>query len=89
MASFGPVAVDALFNLQQRFSGPIHIGTFRNLSAVLDWHLFSPIVEYLSGTRPNPGGLNAIIFKVAKEQWYTWHVMHPDLNVHETRRVLN
>ena len=84
---WGEDAIEGLKNLEFHHKEPLHIASFRKLQQILDPAQMGDVLKVMRRDRPSLAEVNNTIGKVARKQWYTWHVYHPENNVHEERSM--
>ena len=80
---WGDRGLEALQNYE-RLGVKIHL--LSRLGQVADPLFLEDVLTAMKATKPSFAVVNAAIAACAKKQWYTWHVYHPDLPVHDERR---
>ena len=76
--SHGKPGLAALKNFVSKVP-TVTIHTFKCFQSILDWDWFKSAVEYMGTSKPTVVGLTSVINKASKEQWYNWHVYHPQM----------
>jgi hypothetical protein len=89
--SIGSRAVDALkvFNIK---NPTITVHTFKQLSAILDYHYYEPVVTFLESSKATVRGLAKVISTQQRDMWYKFHILHPehtDNVIHPSRSMLH
>ena len=80
---FGERALDAVRNFQSVEKQGLSVHTFRKLGMVSDPEFLDEVMSVMSAVKPSMGTFNQAMNKACRRQWYSWHVYHPELEVHK------
>ncbi len=87
--SVGSRAVDALRMFNIRNPG-ITIHSFKQLSAILNYHHYELVVAYLARSKSTIRGLAKVILQQQRDMWYKFHILHPEHTedvIHPSRSI--
>ena len=84
---WGDRGLEAVRNFEKAERRNLSIHTFRKLSQVADPAFLEPVLSAMRSSRTSVGLFTSALVKACRQQWYTWHVMHPELIVHPDRSV--
>ena len=84
---WGDRGLEAVRDFEKSQDRLVQIHTFRKLSAILDPSFMEPVLTVMRSSRVTMGHFSGAVVKAAKMQWYSWHVLHPELPVHTERRM--
>ena len=87
--AWGEQALEALTKFDDKHNGKMFIRTFQPLQGLLDWRRMDHVIQYLGTSRASPRGLASLTKKLAREDWYRWHLMHTELGdrIHQGRSM--
>ena len=84
---WGDRGLEAVRNFEKAEKRNLSIHTFRKLNQVADPEFLEPVLTAMRSSRTSVGMFATALGKACRQQWYTWHVMHPELNVHPERSM--
>ena len=84
---WGDRGLEAVRNFEKVEARGLSVHTFRKLGQVMDPLYLEPVIATMRSARPTVGMFTMAIVRACRLQWYTWHIMHPDLPVHTSRSV--
>ena len=84
---WGDRGLEAVRNFEKVEKQGLSVHTFRKLGQVLDSEFLQPVLSVVRAPKPVVGQFTNAITQCAKMQWYSWHVFHPDLPIHDSRSM--
>ena len=84
---WGDRSLEAVRDFEKCQEKMVQIHTFRKLSAILDPSFMEPVLTVMRSSRVTVGQFSGAVLKAAKMQWYSWHVLHPDMPMHTEKRM--
>ena len=84
---WGERALAAVRHFEQVDQRGLSVHTFRKLQAVHDPAFLESVMAVMTAPKPSVGQFMAEVTRVARQQWYHWHVMHPQMPVHAERSM--
>ena len=84
---WGARGLEAVTNFERAEKGGVKIHTFLKLSQVYDPYYLEEVLAVMKEDKPSVGHFSQAVARAARKQWYTWHIMHPELPVHPDRSM--
>ena len=83
---WGERALEAVKAMEDNTKG-IGLHTLSKMRAVADPQFLEDVMAAMKDPKCNVNTFTSAVNKAASKMWYSWHVMHPELPVHQDRSV--